>query len=462
MKVQDYGKFVNQEGWILDTIPVCMSDILKKGLPYNVMQIDQWSTTFAIIGEPEIPYSDMMMSLKTGTISPGGITPGKPKHVLIEGTAGAGKSTLLWYATQEWAKGKLFQDLDLLISISFADPAVRGASSLADLIPHSDRKIRETVASYIAQTGGENIGIFLDGIDLIPPQEQKHHYITKLLQGSPGIALPNASILATSRPEGSKDLLVYFTSNIKLIGFSTKQQIESFFNNVTATDHSTMVNYHQISVENPMILGLCNLPINAAIIAFLLSVLDKPLPSRKTELFRYFLLNLLLRHIRERTMHGSSIDCLEEFEDLEDFEDVALAFQQLCHLAWSGILDCKVVLTRQDIRKAGINPRQLNGLGLLQHKPSLSAIGWSVQYVFLHQSVQEFLAALHVSKLPPNEQVTAAFQLIKRNPAASVLPFLVGITKNFSVVQVLCDEYSRTSLSGHSEKRTHSLERTKF
>ena len=322
MKVQDYGKFVNQEGRILDTIPVCMSDILKEGIPSNVIQLDVFSTMFAVIGEPQTQHSDMMMRLKTGAISPGGITPGKPKHVLIEGTAGSGKSTLLWYATREWAKGKLFQDLDLLISISFADPAVRGASSLADLIPHPDRKIRETVASYIAQTGGENIGIFLDGIDLIPPQEQKHHYITKLLQGSPGIALPNIRILATSRPEGSKNLLAYFTSIIKLIGFSTKQQIKSFFNNVTATNHSAMVNYHQISAENPIILGLCNLPINAAIIAFLLSVLDKPLPSRKTELFRYFLLNLLLRHIRERTMHGSNIDCLEEFEDLEDFEDV--------------------------------------------------------------------------------------------------------------------------------------------
>jgi len=71
-----------------------------------------------------------------------GIPPGKAHCVLLEGHAGAGKSTLLWHASQEWAKGELFQDLDLLITISLADPAIRSASSLADLIPHPDRKIR--------------------------------------------------------------------------------------------------------------------------------------------------------------------------------------------------------------------------------------------------------------------------------------------------------------------------------
>lgn len=205
---------------------------------------------------------------------------------------------------------------------------------------------------------------------------------------------------------------------------------------VMATSHSTVVKFSQISNENPTILSLCNLPINAAIFAFLLSVFEKPMPCRKTELFKYFVLNLLMWHITEQ---GISVEYLEDFDDLEEFEGLALAFQQLCHLAWSGILDCKTILTRQDIKRAGINPKQLNGLGLLQNKPSLSAIGWSAQYTFLHQCVQKFLAAFHVSKLPPCEQTAGAIQLIERNPFASVLPFLVGITKNPSVVQSLCD-----------------------
>jgi len=72
-----------------------------------------------------------------------------------------------------------------------------------------------------------------------------------------------------------------------------------------------------------------------------------------------------------------------------------------------------VILSRQDIRKVGINPQKLNGLGVLQHKPSLSAISWSAQYTFFHQSLQEFLAAVHVSTLSPSEQIAAAVQLIQ-------------------------------------------------
>ena len=424
---------------------VHLSDIFKQGLPSTLlsyMRMGECSYCLAHISGEEISTFDIVKGMETGAISLGGIPPGKPKFVLIEGPAGAGKSTLIWHASQEWAKGNLFQELNLLIIVSLADPAVREASSLADLIPHPDRKIREAVASYIAQSGGDRVGIFFDGVDLIPPQELNHHYITKVLRGSPGIALPNASILVTSRPEGSKHLLSYFTSNIRLIGFS-KKQIATFFSMITMTNPSTVENFLQIAVENPSILGLCNLPINAAIIAFLLSVLDQPLPTRRTELFKYFLLNLLLRHIQERTEYGNSVDCLEEFEDLKEVQEVALAFQQLCHLAWSGILECKTILSRQDVRKVGINPQKLNGLSLLQHKPSLSAIGWSAQYTFLHQSVQEFLAAVHISTLSPSEQTSAALQLIQRNPIALVLPFLVGITKNSSIVQILCEEYEK-------------------
>jgi len=98
-----------------------------------------------ISGE-EISTFDIVKGMETGTISLGGIPPGKPKFVLIEGPDGAGKSTLIWHASQEWAKGNLFQELNLLIIVSLADRAVRGVSSLADLIPHPDRKIGEAVA----------------------------------------------------------------------------------------------------------------------------------------------------------------------------------------------------------------------------------------------------------------------------------------------------------------------------
>ena len=106
------------------------------------MQLDLDSTTYALVFKNKMESNkDILTDLRAGAITPGGIPLGKPKYVLIEGPAGAGKSTLTRQASQEWAKGNLFEDLDLLIRISHSDSAVREASSLADLIPHPDRKI---------------------------------------------------------------------------------------------------------------------------------------------------------------------------------------------------------------------------------------------------------------------------------------------------------------------------------
>ena len=365
-----------------------------------------------------------------------GILLGKRSFVLLEGLAGAGKSTLVWHASQEWAKEELFHDIDLLITISLADPAVRSASSLIDLIPHPSKQIREAVASYISEKQGDKVAIFFDGLDLIPPLEQKHHYITKLLKGSPGIALPKATILVTSRPEGSKGFLRLFSSRIRLLGFTNEEQIVAFFFKSLALE-SEVENFFLLKARSPVVLGLCSLPINAAIIAYLLSVPGLEIPTTRTELYRYFLLNLLLRHIQERTKH--SYDSLDGFEELP--ENLAPAFKRLCKLAWNGILQCKAILTKQDVQKAGSDPQQLDGLGIIHHKPSLSATGLSSQYAFFHQSIQEYLAAVHLSTFSGAEQVEAAADLMEKNPSALVLPFLVGSTHNHSLVQLLCDNY---------------------
>jgi len=124
---------------------VHLSDIFKQGLTstlLNYMWMGEHLYCLAQISGEEILTFYIVKGMETGAIFLGGVPPGKPKFALIEGPASAGKSTRIWHASQEWAKGNLFQELNLLIIFFLADPAVREASSLADLIPHPDRKIR--------------------------------------------------------------------------------------------------------------------------------------------------------------------------------------------------------------------------------------------------------------------------------------------------------------------------------
>ena len=58
--------------------------------------------------------------------------------VLIEGAPGSGKSTLALHICQEWAKGKLFQELDIAILVKLRDPLVREAITIADILPCID------------------------------------------------------------------------------------------------------------------------------------------------------------------------------------------------------------------------------------------------------------------------------------------------------------------------------------
>ena len=60
-------------------------------------------------------------------------TPGRRKVVLLEGAPGCGKSTLSVYICQQWEKGQLFNQFQLVVLVQLRDPAVQNAECLADL-----------------------------------------------------------------------------------------------------------------------------------------------------------------------------------------------------------------------------------------------------------------------------------------------------------------------------------------
>ena len=68
--------------------------------------------------------------------------------------------------------------------------------------------------------------------------------------------------------------------------------------------------------------------------------------------------------------------------------------------------------------------------GLLQEVPELylDSCGSST-YHFLHKTVQEFMAALHVSSLPPSERAEFVKTSIHMGNMAMVVRFMAGLTK---------------------------------
>ena len=87
------------------------------------------------------------------------------KTVVLEGTAGSGKTTLTRQICQQWAEGKLFHDVDLLIHMNLANPASWYAKSLKDMIPYPSADMRRAVADHIVEQQGKRCCFILDGLE---------------------------------------------------------------------------------------------------------------------------------------------------------------------------------------------------------------------------------------------------------------------------------------------------------
>ena len=155
------------------------------------------------------------------------------------------------------------------------------------------------------------------------------------------------------------------------------------------------------------------------------------LPTTQTELFKRFILNLLLRHLVTKAgqKHKPS---LRFFSNLPPNEK--LAFNNLCLVAYHSTFSGKVasqsnqLVSSDDLHKAGLQDLQ-ETLGLMKVHQQLTWYGYDPHYGFLHSSVQDFLCAKRMSQLSPQEQVRDFIRIMTSNPTSLVLRFYAGITK---------------------------------
>ena len=97
-------------------------------------------------------------------------------------------------------------------------------------------------------------------------------------------------------------------------------------------------------------------------------------------------------------------------------------FRELCRLAYEGIMEDRIIF--EDLG------RDFNTLGLLQGVESLTDGGKSLSHNFLHLSIQELLAALHMAtKLTPEQQIANFRELFGRPRFAAVFSFYSAHTK---------------------------------
>ena len=326
----------------------------------------------------------------------------RPKVVLIEGAPGVGKTTFAWDQCRQWAEGKLLQAYSIVLLLPLRDNNIRQITSLPSLFRHSQRQVREEVSRRVAESEGKGCLIWLEAWDELENDLRSHSLFTELIRG---IQLPAATIYITSRPWATRGLLEQMGDRIsqhtELLALA-KEEVENEIRGIIHAIHSTTesesgFDFKTYIESNPVIRAAMYTPVSAAIVEQVFKSAPHNPPTTVTGLYSAYVLMRLKQYLTE---HPKYSDMKMKARTLSDLPEKVLAdFQRLCGLAYKGVSQQMIVFSSL--------PEGVSTLGLLQSVPQVYEEGEDrVSYNFLHYTVQEYLAALHLSHLQPQEQMT--------------------------------------------------------
>ena len=346
---------------------------------------------FLLHGEADkLNKKDTAMKMEEIGLLNGGRT--AAHFVLIEGDPGIGKSTLCWQLCRLWREGKLHHEWDLMVIVELRDEETRKAGNLYELFYHPNDDTRQAIERDIKEREGKGLLIFLDGYDEISEfQREELSVIRQILTNR---LLRKATVVVTTRPTATFNLPSQFMQRlqqyIKIAGF-TKADIQSFITSACEDDPQLLEDFRSYVSNNSFILSVMYNPLHCGIVTEMYIDYWKIgqkgfVPSTLTELYQSLVFNLLRHNMPAKFSAKETLP-----------EDVKSQLMIIAEFAANGLKSGQYVFTEA--------PDEMLGLMVPVRKLKRIKVGDSMSYMFLHLTLQEYLAALYWYE-HPNQQPT--------------------------------------------------------
>ena len=325
-----------------------------------------------------------------------------PKRILIEGAPGIGKTVLVKEIAYRWANDELLQSVDLVILLYLRDPRLQSVESAEQLFRfYTSSNIASDISDYLHSGNESKVAFLFDGFDEYPAALQKCSFIVDIIEGR---CFPDSVVVVTSRPTATVFLHDQVDRRIEILGFE-KEEREKYIMHSLSNSPEKKIRLDKYLKQQPTINAFCYVPLHLAVLLYLFNE-EKNLPETLTEMNQSFIIHTIYRHLRKNEM--DSLGVIKKLSDLP--KQVYNIVYKLSQLAFNGLQENKLVFTLNEITNVCPDitdtSGNINGFGLLQTVQHFSkeGVGVTASFNFLHYTMQEFLAAFHVSTLPGEQQ----------------------------------------------------------